>query len=67
MVTLWGIPQTPCGGIFGAESGGINWSTATQPYQAFCVTPTGQNWYINMRVPSGCYTASCEFYYYWTP
>jgi hypothetical protein len=66
-VTLWGIVQTPCGGIFGAESGGVNWSTATQPYQAFCVTPTGQNWYINLRVPSGCYTGSCEFYYFWKP
>jgi len=68
MVSLWGVAQTPCGGVFGAESGGVNWSTVNSPYQALCLTSTTTpQWYINLRFLNGtCPTGTCEIYYTWS-
>jgi len=67
-VLLYGTLRSSCGGVFGAESGGVRWTTVNASYTAYCVTPTGQNWYMNIRYVDGtCPTGSCEIYYTWAP
>jgi hypothetical protein len=66
-VLLYGTLRQACGGVYGAESGGFRWSTGTSPYYAFCQTPEGQPWYVNIRFVEGtCPTGTCEIYYTWS-
>lgn len=57
----------PCGAVVGYESGGLSWNTAQSAFRPVCLTPTGQNWYINLRMTAGCPSGTCEIYYFWNP
>jgi hypothetical protein len=65
-VLFFGTMATPCGGVFGAESGGLRWAGAAS--SSTCSTPTGQSWYVNIRFVNGtCPSGTCEIYYAWAP
>lgn len=60
-VTLgFGGKVYPCGGVFGPESGGLNWATVQSASRPLCIVNGTGNWYLNMRA-----TKTSIFDFFW--
>lgn len=58
---LFGAQQCPCGGTYIPNSAGVKWSPSIVAFDAYCIVPSGEKWYVNYQMTG----ASGPMIYFW--